>query len=170
MSVERRQRKNGVSWYVRLRRPDGSSYSRSFRTRKDAERFERAELALRDSGGWTDPTSGDILVSAWAEEWLASGQMAWRAATVDRHELALRTVWVPRLGSRRLNAVGPRDIQLVVNALVESHSSWTVRGYTVTGRKMFGDAVASEVLSRSPFRGIKASARQGQRQAGPVTG
>lgn len=162
MSIEKRQRKSGVVWYVRLRRSDGSPYSRSFRTRKEADRFERSELAQRDSGAWIDPADGDILVRAWAKEWFESSAHRWRAATAARHELALRTVWLPRMGSRRLQTVRPRDVQAVVNELVGSHSNWTVRGYVVTARRMFADAVTSDLIGRSPFRGINLPPAKGK--------
>lgn len=155
MSIEKRQRKNGVRWYVRLRRPDGSPYSRSFRTRKEAERFQASELADRDRGSWTDPAAGRITLQAWSEEWMASNLHRWRASTIDRHELALRRVWVPELGSRRLSSIQPRQLQALANQLAGTYAPWTVRGYMGTGRLLLADAVALDLLSRTPFRGIK---------------
>ncbi len=68
MSIERRQTKNGVRWDVRLRRPDGSAYKCTFRTRKDAERFENQEIADRSRGTWIDLQAGRMTLSACAEE------------------------------------------------------------------------------------------------------
>ena len=165
MSIEKRQRKGGISWYVRLRRPDGTQYARSFRTRKEAERFQAAELADRDRGAWIDPASGEITVGEWSREWFASNVHSWKPATVSRHDLALRTQWVPRLGAQKLVSVQPRHVQAIVNDLATSYANWTVRGYVGTGRLMFSDAVAMDVISRTPFRGIKLpSADAGERR------
>jgi hypothetical protein len=38
-----------------LRAPDGRERSRTFRTRKDADRFEREDRSSIDSGTWIDP-------------------------------------------------------------------------------------------------------------------
>jgi hypothetical protein len=41
MSIDRRQTKNrGTVYEVRLRKATGQEYSRTFRTKKEAERFE----------------------------------------------------------------------------------------------------------------------------------
>ena len=41
-----------------LRGTDGKERSRTFRTRKEAERYERAQHAAIDSGVWIDPRAG----------------------------------------------------------------------------------------------------------------
>jgi len=38
-----------------MRAPDGRELSRTFRTRKEADRFEREEPSSIDSGTWIDP-------------------------------------------------------------------------------------------------------------------
>jgi hypothetical protein len=43
--------------------------SRTFRTVKAAERFERDQLGNRDRGEWIDPAAGRVTLTAWAEEW-----------------------------------------------------------------------------------------------------
>ncbi|GAC1314197.1 MAG: hypothetical protein NVSMB12_07020 [Acidimicrobiales bacterium] len=73
MSIEIRSTARGDRRYeVRLRDPAGKEYSRTFRTRKEAERFENAQLADRARGTWLDPRTGDVTIEAWAAEWLIS--------------------------------------------------------------------------------------------------
>ena len=55
MSVNRRVTNRGAVYDVRLRTVDGSSYKRSFRTRREAEVFEARERADRSRGTWLDP-------------------------------------------------------------------------------------------------------------------
>jgi hypothetical protein len=73
MSVEARTTANGERRYeVRLRDPAGKEYSRTFRTRKDAERFAATERADRSRGLWVDPRKSETTFAAWAAFWLAS--------------------------------------------------------------------------------------------------
>jgi hypothetical protein len=58
-----------VRYEVRSRGPDGRERSRTFRSRKAAETYERELLAQRDRGGWVDPRAGRITLAAWVEEW-----------------------------------------------------------------------------------------------------
>ncbi|GAC1532274.1 MAG: hypothetical protein NVS3B12_09730 [Acidimicrobiales bacterium] len=57
---------------VRLRRPDGSVYNRTFRTRRDAEAFERADRGALDRGTWTDPRGAATSLGEYADRWLAT--------------------------------------------------------------------------------------------------
>ena len=72
MSVNRRVTKRGVVYDVRLRAADGSSYKRSFGTRRAAEIFEARERADRSRGTWLDPRRAEASFADVAREWLAS--------------------------------------------------------------------------------------------------
>jgi hypothetical protein len=70
VGIERRTTAAGdVRYEVRLRGPDGRERSRTFRTRKAAETYERELLAQRDRGGWVDPRAGRITLAEWVAEW-----------------------------------------------------------------------------------------------------
>ena len=156
MSIERRTTKRGqIRYDVRLRKPDGTQYTRTFRTKKDAERFETSERASRQQGTWIDPNAGRISFADWAEEWYSTMVLSWRASTAQRHRTALDRHWLPELGQSRMASVSPRQVQQVLNRMTERLSPATVRSYYGTVRAVFGDAVDTEVISRSPCRGIK---------------
>ena len=73
MSIEVVQTKKGERRYkVRLRDPAGEEYTRRFRTRKEAELFERTERTDQARGSWLDPRGGDLIFSKWAADWLMS--------------------------------------------------------------------------------------------------
>jgi hypothetical protein len=69
-AIVRRTTTSGeVRYEVRLRGPDGRERSRTFRTRKSAEAYERELLALCDRGGRIDPRAGRTTLAEWVAEW-----------------------------------------------------------------------------------------------------
>lgn len=68
--IEKRQTMSGERRYdVRLRAADGKERSRTFRTRKEAERYQRSQHTAIDQGLWIDPRSGQVTLATWAAEW-----------------------------------------------------------------------------------------------------
>ena len=55
MSITKRQTKSGWVCDVRLRDAAGRVYTRTFRTKKEADRFESTEKADHARGVWIDP-------------------------------------------------------------------------------------------------------------------
>ena len=155
MSIHRRMAAKGVRWDVRLRRPDGRGYSRTFRTRAEAERFQATELADRARGSWLDPAAGQTLVAVWADEWYRSSVHTWRSRTAAAHRLALDRHWLPRFGHVRVSEMAPRQIQRAINELADQYQPTTIRTYYATLRALMSDAVDADVIGRTPCRGIK---------------
>lgn len=160
MSVHRRNAASGVRWDVRLRRPDGKGYSRTFRTRAEAERFQATELADRARGSWLDPAAGQALLAVWADEWYRSSVHTWRSRTASAHRLALDSHWLPRFGHQRVGEIGPRQIQRAINDMADEYQPTTIRTYYATFRSLLADAVDADVIGRTPCRGIKLPALQ----------
>lgn len=126
----------------------------TFATKGDA----RAHLSSIETdlhrGAWVNPTNGSMPVAALAERWLASNP-AKRADTLatDRYHLGCHLL--PAIGSRRISEVTPHLLQQLVNDLAERLAPKTVtRGYGVV-RAMFSYAVDTDLLSRSPCRGVR---------------
>jgi hypothetical protein len=72
MSIHAKKLKSGRTGYeVKLRSAGGRQYSRSFRTRKEAEAFQVRERAAQMQGTWVDPGAGRLTFGAYAERWLA---------------------------------------------------------------------------------------------------
>lgn len=157
MSIHRRKTKKGETRYdVRLYRPDGQEYSKTFRTRKEAERFQATERADRARGTWLDPQAGRITFARWADEWFAANSHSWRARTAEKHEMALRVHWKPLLGHLELQSIRPRQLQAIVNQLVtDGYSSATIQTYVGTLVSVFSDAVDVDLIGRSPCRSLK---------------
>ena len=164
MSVERRVTKSGVVRYdVRLRTPEGRAYKRTFKTKREAERFEASELVDRARGTWIDPELGRITFADWSAEWYESAQHRWRTRTAEKHEMALRVHWSPRLGGYLLASLTPRHVQAVVNELAGSHEAASVRTYYGTLRACLRAAADMDLIGRTPCRGIMLP-KPGQRE------
>jgi integrase len=154
MSITRRSTKSGSRYDVRLRSHDGIAYKRSFRTRRDAERYERTELMARDRGEWLDPAARGRTFDEIAVEWLSSNP-AKRASTLERDRIAIDSHLSPTFGSTRIGSITPADVQIWVNALAARRAPRTVnRSYGVL-RAVLNFAIARDVLVRSPLRGIR---------------
>jgi integrase len=157
VSIHRRRTKNGqVRYDVRLYRPDGREYSKTFRTRREAERFQATEQADRARGTWLDPQAGSITFTEWADEWFAANSHSWRPRTIEKHEMALRVHWKPQLGHQALSTIRPRQIQSIVNDLVaQGYSSASIQTYLGTITGLFSAAVDAELIGRSACRSVK---------------
>ncbi len=159
--VKRRVTDGGeIRWDVRLRYPDGRQYSKTFRSKKEAERYRATELADRARGNWIDPQAGQITFSDWADEWLEAMVHTWRPRTTEKHRLAVDVHWRPRFGHQSLDALSPRQIQAAVNELALSHRPSSVRTYYGTLRSALRFAVERDVIGRSPCRSIKLPAAE----------
>lgn len=154
MSVQRRETKAGVRYDVRLRDPAGHVYTRTFRTKREAQTFEARELADRSRSAWVDPRRSDVTFGLWAKEWLSSDP-AKRSSSRARDESILRNHLLPVLGDRPLSSLSPRDIQAVVNHWAAEGAPRTVRRQYDVLRAILNAAVGAERLVRTPCRGIK---------------
>jgi hypothetical protein len=90
VSIHRNQLQSGrVSYTAYLRKPDGSQYKKTFRTRKEAEAFIVQERSTRLQGTWVDPRAGNARLEEFATTWLAQ-RVHLRPRTVELYEYLLR--------------------------------------------------------------------------------
>jgi integrase len=105
-------------------------------------------------GSWVDPAGGRLSIGNLAAHWL-DVDPGKRASTRTRDELVVRLHILPKLGDKKLAEVSPPDIQRLVNRWAAVRAPRTVRRDYAVLRAMFGYAVASDWLARSPCRDIK---------------
>ena len=135
----------------------------TFTTKGDARAFLSAVETDIRRGVWIDPWAGRLRVSELAEEWTASNPNK-RESTTAREELTLRLHVLPTIGEHRIERVGPRDIQRLVNSWRAEHAPRTVkRNYEVV-RAMFGYAVRNDWLARNPCRNVNLPPVEGTRR------
>jgi integrase len=154
MSVHKRAAKRGARYDVRLRTPDGRSYKRTFRTRREADAFEARELADRGRGTWLDPRRAQVTFGQVATDWLTSNPSK-RPSTRALEDCIMRTHLLPVLGSCRLCAILPREVQALVVSWGERAKPRTVRRQYGVLRAVLGYAVEQDYIARSPCRNIK---------------
>lgn len=155
MSIHPRSTAGGGRRYdVRLRDPAGKEYSRTFRTRKEAERFEATERADRSRGLWVDPRKSETTFAAWAAVWLASDPNK-RPKSLVTDETIIRRHLNPALGTRPLATINPVDVQRLVTKWSSECAPASTRRRFATLRAILTAAVDAELLGRSPCRKTK---------------
>lgn len=166
--IRARKTKSGTRYDVRIRRPDGTVYNRTFKTKKEAERFERSEIAARDRGNWIDPTKSSKRFAAIAADWLDSNP-AKRPSTYERDEIALRVHIIPSIGEAPIGSITPADIQQLVNGWSASMAPRSARRTYGVLRAVLAMAVNHDMIARSPCRGINLPAPKKVKRKLPST-
>jgi integrase len=155
--IERGTTTSGPRYEVRLRGPDGRERSRSFRTRREAERYEREQRARFDRGSWIDPRRASVPFAQFALRWLAE-RPDLQPRTIELYRSLLRRHIFPAFGEVHLGRITP--------SAVRSWNAVLAREYPVTAAKVFRllsgiltTAVADELISRNP-RVVKGAAQE----------
>jgi integrase len=146
-----RQLANGDLRYdVRLRTPTGRSLSQTFLKRRDAERWQRDQLADRDRGLWVDTRLGKQPMREWYEEWWPR-RTELRPSTVARDESYYRVHVLPAFGDLPLAVI---DYELVTGWVAEltvrGLAPATVRRCHLLLSKLLAGAVKARRLPRNP--------------------
>jgi integrase len=154
MIKPRTRKRDGRRVYdVRLRDPGGKEYSRTFDTKKEAERFEAAEKADRHRGTWIDPRRADTDCNQVCDAWLGSNPARRKrsAQTAICHLAHFRE----RFGDRAIGSVTRADIQQLVDTWRITYSTATVVRMYSTVHAVFSYAEAAELIVRSPCHHIR---------------
>lgn len=154
MSIHRRKSASGPRYDVRLRDPAGKEYSRTFRTLRAARDYEDAERVSKARGGWIDPRHASILFEDWAQQWLDSDP-AKRAKTKTTDAGIIRRHLSPTMGARPLGSITPRDVQGLVSKWSTTLAPRSVRRHYAVLRAILNSAVDSDLIARTPCRGVK---------------
>lgn len=156
MSIVVRFTRAGERRYdVRLRNPDGSVRNRTFRTRREAEAYERAQLSARDRGSWVDPRGGRMLFGPFADSWLRGRTVRGRplaARTVESYRYLLESYLSPAFGAIPLGKVAPENIRSwYADLLSRSPASIPPKAYRLL-HAIFATAVDDGLLGANPCR------------------
>jgi integrase len=160
--IAKRTTKNGdVRYDVRLRGPDGQERSKTFRTKKEAERYERAHFAALDAGTWVDPRAGRITLEEWATEWRRT-IVHLRPKTVSAYDSNLRNHILPALGHHELARLRPPVLRAWLAELCTKPARGggllaplsVLQAYRTLNR-VLAAAVDDELLARNPMSRIE---------------
>lgn len=106
--------KNGPSYQVRYRLPDGTQVSQTHRTLKNAKAFETAVGSKKLKGLSVDIRRGKMTFAELASKWRESKSKK-APKTLTRYDGILRNHIIPILGLRPLDSIKHSDIQDLVN-------------------------------------------------------
>ncbi len=160
--IDKRMTRQGEPRYeVRVRGTDAKERSRTFRTKKEAERYERAQLAAIDQGIWVDPRSGRVTVRSWATEWQRT-VVHLRPKTRRIYDGNIRNHILPTLGDYELGKLTPSMLRGWVADLTvkrgrggKTLAPGSVAQAYRTLNRVLSAAVDDELIGRNPLRGVK---------------
>lgn len=154
MSIHERKTKKGTRYDVKIRRPDGTQYQKSFRTKREASAYENAERADINRGTWIDNRQSNMTFAQYAQIWLDSNPSK-RSRTQQRDEGIIATHLTPFIGHRRLQEIKQSDLRVLVNQwIADKYSAYTIRRHKAVLSAIFRMAVRDELLHRSPVDGL----------------
>ena len=160
--IDRRLTGNGeVRYEVRYRGVDGKERSKTFRTKKDAERHERQQQMAMERGLWIDPQRSRVTLAAWSGEWQRT-VVHLRSSTRRIYDTNLRLHILPELGAYEMGKLTP---SLLRAWLADLSSRAGRRGRPLapgsvsqayrTLNRVLAAAVDDEILGRNPLTGVK---------------
>ena len=147
-SVEKRERDGSVTWLARWRDDTGRQRKRSFSRRIDAQRFVSQIEADLLRGQYIDPSDRTTVLD-YAERW-ASGRIH-RPSTARRVQSMIDThIAGTALGSRRLAAVTPSEVQAWASERAQVLAPTTLRNLVSLLRSVYASAVLDRLVASSP--------------------
>lgn len=147
-SVEKHVGDSKVTWRARWRDPEGRQRMKSFAKKGDAERFVATVQADLLRGSYVD-VSDRTTVAEYARRW-AEGRVH-RPTTARRVSLSIEThIAGTRLGSRRLAAVLPSEVQAWASERAEVLAPSTLRTLVQLLRSIYASAVLDRLVATSP--------------------
>ena len=100
-SIVKREGPRGPAYLVRYRDPSGQTRNRTFKRKRDADKFANTIEADLVRGEWIDPAAGQITLATYSRQWLARrGDL--RPRTAELYDSLLRRHLLPDLGDLQL--------------------------------------------------------------------
>lgn len=163
MIVVRKTATGDPRYNVRYRGPDRKVRNKTFRTKKEAERFEREMLTARDRGTWIDPNLGRMTVEKWAAEWQRTN-VHLRHKSTSNYEANLRLHILPDLGAYELARLDGSVLRTWMFDMTLKQkmtkkggplsASYCHQVYRTLNR-LLQAAVEAEMVARNPLDGVK---------------
>jgi integrase len=105
-------------------------------------------------GAWLDPAAGKTTFAEVAERWTESNPLK-RSSSRLRDQSILANHVVPVLGGEPVGRLTRFDVQQLVDGWSAGHTPSTVSRMFAVVRGVFGFALASELIGRSPCSGVR---------------
>jgi site-specific recombinase XerD len=154
MSIHKRRAGNKTKYDVKLRRPDGTQYQKTFATKKEAEAYESTQKYEQNNGIWLDDRLSNITFEQMSQRWLESNN-AKRETSRNRDIGILNKHLLPTLGNRSLKTIKHSDITSLVNTWTSSDiAPRTIRRHMAVLSAIFNMAIAEDILHKSPTKKV----------------
>jgi integrase len=155
VSIHELKTKSGIRYQVKLRRPDKTQFSRTFKTKRDAVNFQSVQRADRSRGSWIDDRRSNVTFEEYSLRWLESNPTK-RFRTIQRDRAILRKHINPFIGSSAIASIKHFTVQELINRWVQSDlSAATVVRQKAVLSAVFRMALRDEAIVRSPVDGTK---------------
>jgi integrase len=137
-------------WEVRLRRPDGRQYGKTFATRKAAEAWERGQLTAQATGGWVDPNAGKVPFRERAATYATDRPKALAPKTVELYRKQLDQLILPTFGAVPVSSITTESVRAwLAKVRVESSELQAAKAYRLL-RAILNVAVSDGLIVRNP--------------------
>lgn len=149
-----RRPRDGRAWEARYRTPDGRYRSRTFPTKREAQRFVAEVEVDKARGSWVDPAGARVILADWAEQWWRTTTNL-RPSTRVRDESYLASYILPEFGRTPLGRITQLDVRAWV-ADLDSRDlapATVVKAYQILA-KILRAAVDGGLIPSTPCRGI----------------
>ncbi|MCM2427345.1 tyrosine-type recombinase/integrase [Streptomyces sp. RKAG337] len=144
------------SWQARYRNPAGEQKSRNFDKKGDADAFlDEVRTAVRQRK-YHDPKRGEILVSAWWEEWWPTQEKKGKTTTRNRKLSSWNAHINKRWGTTPLNGIQYLALQNWLTNEVKGHATQTK--VLELMRHFLRDAVRDGRLQGNPAADVEVTA------------
>jgi integrase len=139
-------------WRARWRTPEGSSRSKTFARKVDADKHLTSVEHSKYSGAYIDQAAGKVTLEDYSKEWTAS--RVHRASTLERADVYLRVHINPFLGKRPLGSIRHSEVQAWVRGRSEVLSARTVDNVFRVVSGIFRSAIRDRIVALNPCDGI----------------
>ncbi len=138
----------GAKYRARWRTPKGSSRTKTFERKLDAERHLAEVTVSTAQGAYVDSAAGRVTFGRYAADWASS--QPHRRTTADLVERNLRLHVLPTFGSRPIASIRTSEVQAWVTAVSTSLSPATTRTVYGTLAAILRCAEDDRVIARTP--------------------
>lgn len=155
-SVKKRSTTDGTYRYdVRYRTPDGSVRTKTFRRRRDADRYATLTEADKATGSYIDARLGETTFDAVAAEWLGTVSHL-KPTTIAGYESILKHRLLPVFGGVPVAGIDTTAVKRFASrTLADGASYQTAKNALNVLRSVLRSAVESRYLGSNPADGVR---------------
>jgi integrase len=139
-------------YYLRSKVRDVRRSHGSCRTLREAQTLKGEILkSVADGSYWAKPEK-QVSLNEYYQQWVNAKAKTWKPDTLYDYKSTFRLHILPSLGDKKLADITPRDVQACID-LIDGKPATADNTFRYL-RNLLNNAVAKEVIDRTPCRGI----------------